>query len=36
MNWISTKDRLRKVGHMPEFDSFMAALAGLRDFKEDA
>lgn len=29
-------DELRKVGHMAEFDSFMAALAGLRDFKEDA
>lgn len=29
-------DELRKIGHMPEFDSFVAALAGLRDFKEDA
>lgn len=29
-------DELRKVGHMAEFDSFMAALAGLKDFKEDA
>lgn len=29
-------DPLRLVGHMPEFDNFMAALAGLKDFKEDA
>lgn len=26
-------DPLRLVGHMSEFDSFMAALAGLKDFK---
>ena len=29
-------DELRKVGHMAEFDSFMAALAELKDFREDA
>ena len=28
-------DPLYRVGHMAEYDSFMAALAGLKDFKED-
>lgn len=28
-------DPLRKVGHMPEFDNFMAALKALGDFKEE-
>ena len=28
-------DELCKVGHMTEFDSFMAALKALKDFKEE-